>query len=310
LKATNPRDRIYGILGLAPEKKVLDIKVDYKKEVHEIYTEVAKILLTHNYTDILSWCQFPKPGLPSWVPDFNVPLREPYGSYKTRAPPWKPLFNATLENEVKISTQSSLCKPNNIVMSGYTVDTIKKLGMEEWTQPAANWFWPGVQTFLTEIKQFLEQAQMLPRPLVQDQNFWDEAFWRIPCADQEYYGYARRRAGVTAEDGLCEVIARMYGNNSGCHDEGKKAAFSKYDGAMGFLYGVRPFMSEKGYVGLAPKHALPGDKICVILGAIVPYVLRRVVEEGFELVGEAYVHGIMDGEAMDLGLEEEQFCLL
>jgi hypothetical protein len=97
LKATDPRDRIYGILGLAPDKKELDIKVDYKKEVHEVYTEVAKTLLTHNYTDILSWCQFPKgqPGLPSWVPDFSVPLREPYGSYKTRAPPWKPLFNAT-----------------------------------------------------------------------------------------------------------------------------------------------------------------------------------------------------------------------
>jgi hypothetical protein len=312
LKATDPRDRIYGILGLAPDKKVLDIKVDYQKEVHEVYTEVAKTLLMHNYTDILSWCQFPKgrPGLPSWVPNFSVPLREPYGSYKTRAPPWKPLFNATLDNDVKISTQSSLCKPNNIVMSGFRVDTIKKVGTEEWTQPAANWFWPGVQTFLTEIKQFLEQAQMLPKPLIQDQNFWDEAFWRIPCADQEYHGYARRRAEVTAEDGLCEVIARMYGNNSGYHDEGKKAAFSKYDGAMGFLYGVRPFLSEKGYVGLAPKHALPGDKVCVILGAIVPYVLRRVGEEGFELVGEAYVHGIMDGEAMDLGLEEEQFCLL
>ena len=54
MKATDPRDRIYGILGLAPDKKVLDIKVDYKKEVHEVYTEVAKTLLGYNYTGILS----------------------------------------------------------------------------------------------------------------------------------------------------------------------------------------------------------------------------------------------------------------
>lgn len=48
----------------------------------------------------------------------------------------------------------------------------------------------------------------------------------------------------------------------------------------------------------------------VILGAIVPYVLRRAGEEGFELAGEAYVHRIMDGEAMALGLKEEHFCFL
>ncbi len=311
LKATDPRDRIYGILGLAPDKNVLDIRVDYKKEVHEVYTEVAKALLAHNYTDILSWGHSSKSllDLPSWVPDFSVPLREPYGSYKTKAPPWKPLFNATLGSEVKISTQSPLCKPNNIVISGFGVDTIKKLGTEEWTQPATDWYWPGVQTFLTEIKQFLEEAEKLPMPLMKDQKFWDEAFWRIPCADQEYHGYTRRRAEVTAEEGLCEVIARMYGNNSGYYDVKKKDAFRKYDTAMQYLYGVRPFISDKGYVGLAPNHSLPGDKICLIFGAIVPYVLRAR-EEGFQLVGEAYVHGIMDGEAMGFGLKEEEFCLL
>jgi hypothetical protein len=311
MKATDPRDRIYGILGLAPDKNVLDIKVDYKKEVHEVYTEVARTMLTHNYTDILSWAHSSKSplGIPSWVPDFNAPLREPYGSYKTRGPPWKPLFCATLGSEVKITTPSPLCKPNNIVMSGFTVDTIKRLGTEEWTQPAADWYWPGVQTFLTEIKQFLEEAEKLPMPLMKDQKFWDEAFWRIPCADQEYHGYARRRAEVTAEEGLCELIARMYGNNSGYDDMKKTAAFRKYETATEYLYGVRPFISDKGFVGLAPNHALPGDKICLILGAIVPYVLRAR-EEGFQLVGEAYVHGIMDGEAMDLELGEEEFCLL
>lgn len=89
----------------------------------------------------------------------------------------------------------------------------------------------------------------------------------------------------------------------------KKEAFRKYDTAMEYLYGVRPCISDKGYVGLAPNHALPGDKICLILGAIVPYVLRAR-EEGCQLVGGAYVHRIIDGEAIGLGLEEEEFCLM
>jgi hypothetical protein len=45
-------------------------------------------------------------------------------------------------------------------------------------------------------------------------------------------------------------------------------------------------------------------------GAIVPYVLRRVPEKGLKLVGETFVYGIMNGESMDIGLDEEEFCLL
>jgi hypothetical protein len=96
---------------------------------------------------------------------------------------------------------------------------------------------------------------------------------------------------------------------SGYSDTARESAFKKYDGAMGYIYGLKPFISEKGYVGLAPEDSKPGDVICVIIGAIVPYVLRKLPEEEFQLIGEAYVHGIMDGEAMDLGLDEAEFCL-
>jgi hypothetical protein len=309
LKATNPRDRIYGILGLAGDKE-LGIKVDYNMKIHEVYTMTAEILLQHNYTDILSWCKFPKgqPELPSWVPNFDGLLRDPYGAYKYKGPLWKPLFDASKSHEVKISTRSLIDNSSTITMSGLTLDVIKELGTS-WQEPKGENFWQPVKTFLTQIKTFLEQAQKIPHLVPQGQKFWDDAFWRIPCADQKYHGYVRRRADATAEDGLCEVIARMYGDRSGHEDEVKTSAFNKYDGAMGYLYGLKPFISGKGYVGLAPEHAVPGDILCVIIGAIVPYVLRRVPEGGFELVGEAYVHGIMDGEAMDLGLEEELLCL-
>jgi hypothetical protein len=54
------------------------------------------------------------------------------------------------------------------------------------------------------------------------------------------------------------------------------------------------------YFGLVADHARAGDKIYVIFGAIVPFLLRKVAGGCFELVGEAYMHGIMDGE---------KFCL-
>ena len=48
--------------------------------------------------------------------------------------------------------------------------------------------------------------------------------------------------------------------------------------------------------------------MCMIFGAMVPFVLRKAPEKWFELAGETYVHLIMDGEAMEMGLDKEDFC--
>jgi hypothetical protein len=52
-------------------------------------------------------------------------------------------------------------------------------------------------------------------------------------------------------------------------------------------------------MGLAPESAKDGDLVCVILGASVPFILRERNNNVFQLVGEPYVHGYMDGEAFD-----------
>jgi hypothetical protein len=312
-KATDPRDSIYGIRGLASDVDILKIDVNYDKKTHEVYTETARALLQHNYTDVLSWCQTPKaePGLPSWVPDFSGRLRDPYGSYKCRPPPWTPLFNASRSHEVKISV-SPAERTDNITLSGLYLDAIKELG-EPLKKATGDNFWEPTTKFLCKILDFVNEAQKIESPISRDPTFWETALWRIPCADQELNAYQRRRAVVTgeitAEAGCCEVIARMCFDLSGYSDTARESAFKKYDGAMGYIYGLKPFISEKGYVGLAPEDSKPGDVICVIIGAIVPYVLRKLPEEEFQLIGEAYVHGIMDGEAMDLGLDEAEFCL-
>ena len=51
---------------------------------------------------------------------------------------------------------------------------------------------------------------------------------------------------------------------------------------------------------LAPASTLPGDQIWVLNGAKFPFVLRELVDGNFQLVGEAYVHGIMHGETVGL----------
>jgi hypothetical protein len=54
-----------------------------------------------------------------------------------------------------------------------------------------------------------------------------------------------------------------------------------------------------GYAALVPEEAKLSDEICILKGFAVPFVLRQVGEH-FCLVGDAYVHGLMMGEAFVL----------
>jgi hypothetical protein len=53
--------------------------------------------------------------------------------------------------------------------------------------------------------------------------------------------------------------------------------------------------TTKGYIGLVPKDAQPGDCIVLLMGVSVPVVLRPSGQR-WKLMGESYVEGIMNGE--------------
>lgn len=59
----------------------------------------------------------------------------------------------------------------------------------------------------------------------------------------------------------------------------------------------RFIVPENSCIGLGPVRAREGDIVCVLFGRSVPVLLR---EEGDKItfVGEAYVHGFMDGEVI------------
>jgi hypothetical protein len=59
-----------------------------------------------------------------------------------------------------------------------------------------------------------------------------------------------------------------------------------------------PLVSSRGYLGLAPWNTEVGDHIAIFQGAAKPYILRVSECNYYGLVGEANVHGIMDGEVM------------
>jgi len=72
------------------------------------------------------------------------------------------------------------------------------------------------------------------------------------------------------------------------------------------------FVTRRGYMGIGPKDMWLDDEVHVLSGTSVPFVMRKVTggadastvdlvaEDGlalYRMIGECYVHGIMQGEA-------------
>jgi hypothetical protein len=69
--------------------------------------------------------------------------------------------------------------------------------------------------------------------------------------------------------------------------------------------------TSKTYLGWVPPTAETGDIVYVVFGAKVPFILRERGSSFYRLTGECYVHGIMEGEAMDKGdLVEQRFRII
>jgi hypothetical protein len=74
------------------------------------------------------------------------------------------------------------------------------------------------------------------------------------------------------------------------------------------------FITEDERMGLGPGLAQVGDEVCVFGGAPVPMVLRPVAQGNdgqHQVVGDAYVHGLMNGEAFQLHPDRQNYvCLI
>jgi hypothetical protein len=74
--------------------------------------------------------------------------------------------------------------------------------------------------------------------------------------------------------------------------------------------GRRLFLTKHNYIGIAAQSLQKGDSLWILAGANVPMVLRRLPSGNWMFVGEAYMYGIMNGEAVEGHQEElERICL-
>lgn len=81
----------------------------------------------------------------------------------------------------------------------------------------------------------------------------------------------------------------------------------------------RFFITDKGYVGLGPPNLKPGGEVCILFGGPTPFIIRSTGNQTvcrfgpkpcYELIGDCYVDGLMDGQVFKIpGLTKESIHL-
>jgi hypothetical protein len=148
----------------------------------------------------------------------------------------------------------------------------------------------------------------------------DEALWRTLCCNLTASGEPapERYAGGFQ---FWRMVFRITDNNGRIYPWlGDKALFEQHSvtsrelgyAMRKYTYGKSFCITQLGHFGSVPCCSMPGDTICIFKGGRAPFVVRPVGKGYYHLVGECYIHGIMNGQAMtrpDLESLEREFWI-
>ena len=131
-------------------------------------------------------------------------------------------------------------------------------------------------------------------------------FWRTLVAD-------RSSTGSACPPWYNLASEHVLGNSDGLDLDTRRLMFESPPGiAFDFLnrvqsviWGRRLAVLDQGYLVMGPRACELGDRVCILYGCLVPVILRQIGDgERYRFMGECYVHGMMDGEA--IMLKEQQ----
>ena len=305
-EATDPRDKVYALLGLATDNHSESIVPDYKSPVGLVYAESVKdTIIRERNLQVFSYCSglfTPRDAtIPSWAPDWRCTshhlerpleqrhldlhlidrhIRNTYVSAKPR----KYVFRAAGDSPPAVG----FCKEmKKLYIVGIRVDVITRMSDTR----GYDYSGAEVRDGWSTLSGFRDYKNLYPPT-----------------------GQSRHNACMeTLSAGQFTPASEL----------------SELDYGIGFVTsGRRFFVSKVGFQGLALSVAQMKDVIVVPLGGACPLILREM-EGHYTMVGEAYgtwsvtidssqihadaaaVHGIMNGELMpileDGKIELEEF---
>ncbi|KAH6694887.1 heterokaryon incompatibility protein-domain-containing protein [Leptodontidium sp. MPI-SDFR-AT-0119] len=304
-EATDPRDKIYALFGFLSEECLSSplLRPNYRKSVVDVYIGVIRHLILNNPPEPTN----PIPGnpnagalgflsmtsalkdenendFPSWLPRWDKPDRS-NRNFTTTSLILKPGASNALPPQLAESGPS-----RSLILMGLRITTILEINSIGPIYPStlANTITELLDSITSKAQRYpaggtVKEAFTLSLTggSLKDNNNDFASFESYHEADlDDYLSYSRNGLSHSPES-----AAGSFGQND--HP---------------FAHAVRnkdPFIiTANGLIGRGIATVQPGDVICVLLGGKVPYVIRSV-EDHYRFVGECYIPGLMNGEAID-----------
>ncbi|KAK5988898.1 Heterokaryon incompatibility 6-like protein [Cladobotryum mycophilum] len=334
--ATDPRDKVYGLLPLLHSfDKQLHLTPRYEDSVAEVYTACAIALISRCGFEILCSVQGGSSidGLPSWVPDWSLPpKRKILGTFSrigmSHIWPQKELDITIMPQVITRDTIGLGPKGTTPALraAGYAIGKVLKIGTAylagQGPFPLGEW------RRLSKEKIVAQANRDKGVPLHHDASeAIDYVFHTVIGAAGFAYSYAIKLF-IGAENGSLKLDqsddesrqdgeSRKTWENTVCdmamergldsmpysdipfHQAGKGqppsyAAYTRF--VLEHCHSRCFFITDTGYMGIAPAEIEVGDDIHVCVGAAIPFAFRQVqntplagILKEFQLVGECYI---------------------
>jgi Heterokaryon incompatibility protein (HET) len=323
-EASDPRDKVYALLGIAGNSvrgKLRYAPVYGERSEAETYTDTAIQILEDSDDLLLLACAEGQnfrtiPSLSSWVPDWNCSRVLGLGVTGYR----RYSAAAGLPRSLIINERT-----RSLIVKGVKLDNIVLIG-ETKHEILTGKLFPQWLSILSALPHVYHNGQAR-----------SEVFWRTlitdtagtpPChpASSDYgpacfswilsklATYINEIAEHTegssffknldalAATGTAECLPSS-NNILSFHRHGQSPkniiVSDEYEVVFSHTPHLRLFLTSRRYLGVGSESLLEQDSIWIIAGSPIPLILRELGVDTFQLVGGAYVHGFMKGEALE-----------
>jgi hypothetical protein len=300
-KATDPRDKVFSVLGLV-DPEFWELKADYRLSIRETFIAVARCLISKKQSlDVLSGCQNPEclNGLPSWVPNL-------VDEWKARPFPFthqRHWVEVTAGEDPDFIFGGG--GDGTIRARGHRLDYIATLSDDTPNQDATT---EELDALSANWKAFAATALSNPQMHVLDRahvgKYIDDGPWIYFLSVYVDRGNPLPKTAtpldIRGDYRMAESLL-LPKDDSAIKVKDMKKRVHEYlrKSGVGRRLCITKMGENKGSVVLVPADSKVGDEIWLFRGTSFPYVLRKVKDGKYVVVGEAckclclYVRGVL-----------------
>jgi hypothetical protein len=299
-QATKQVDRVFALYGVFQKLGIPLQKPDYGKSLGEVYCEFTRTIINwQNSLDILTEASTPAlPKTPSWVPDWSTRYYPIFKGHPSAAKnsPARYFFSdccqklqtsgilvdmVTYAAELLEESRDDIFNiDRSIIDSAFLTRSLHNVDvLMEWISYALQMSKRSNELFLEALFKTIHSETDFETKDKSNLNQFFGEWYAFLTAD-----YSKCRQICPPKIACALAMSANESLNRYHHDRCRAIANRRI-----------LFVTSKGYVGTGPPSTRVTDKVVILSGLRSPLILREVGPH-YEVVGAAYVHGIMYGE--------------